>query len=171
MFSGRSTVGARRIPESPKEPNQQLGLHNMPSTTRIQIPYLSRRNSDVNTPLASPRSSRPARSIRNAFTPMRSRSSSMRSMSNSLRQEQEAAQVPVPPPIHRSSSGARRFVGVDPAELHLAELAHSGRRRRKQRSRDPLGGFAPRIKNKKIRAKILSCFLSGLVRSPLDISS
>jgi hypothetical protein len=57
-------------------------------------------------------------------------------------------------------------VGVDPAELHLAELAETGRRRRQRKARERERRCMPKIKNKKIRAKILSCFISGLVKIP-----
>lgn len=155
LFSGRSRVGAPRrseSPESPKEPRQQLGLHGLPST-RINIPYLNRTN--TSTPLPSPRS---IRSFRNAFTPISSRPVT----DQALRRETEQAQVANPPQIRRSSTQNRRFVGVDPAELHLAELAHAGRRRRRQKARNAERGCGPKIKNRKIRSKILSCFISGL---------
>jgi hypothetical protein len=161
LFSGRSSVGARgrsQSPESPKEPRQQLGLGRLPST-RINIPYLNRTNSATNTPLASPRS------IRNPFAPISNRPVT----AQSLRQETEQSHVANPPQVRRSATQNRRFVGVDPAELHLAELAEAGRRRRRQKTRNTERGCGPKIKNRKIRSKILACFISGLVISTPSI--
>jgi hypothetical protein len=162
LFTGRSRVGLPRTqtPESPKTPRLALGLQNLPST-RINIPYLNRTSST-----SSNRSTRPnvgvLRSARNPLTPFSSRPLTPRA----LRQEtQDSTETAIPPPVGRSST--RRFIGVDPAELHLAELAHAGRRRRRQKSRNRHAErrCAPKIKNRKIRAKILSCFVSGLVIS------
>ena len=157
LFTGRSTVGQARsqTPESPKTPRPALGLQNLPST-RINIPYLNRTPSR-----SSSRSSRPStaasRTVRNPLATFISRPTGPR------RQESQDSTHTIPPPVRRSST--RRFVGVDPAELHLAELAHAGRRRRgrKTRNRNMERRCAPKIKNRKIRSKILSCFVSGIV--------
>jgi len=152
LFSGRSRVGTprSRTPESPKTPRLALGVGNF-SSTRLVIPYLTRTNTVPPSPARhdphSPISSRPitAHSLRQQTTILPTSS--------------------VPPHVRHNSYPARRFVGVDPAELHLANLADSGRRRRnKARRREPR--CAPKIKNKKIRAKILSCFISGMVSIP-----
>jgi hypothetical protein len=160
LFTGRSRVGLPRSqsPESPKTPRLALGLQNLPST-RIHIPYLNRTSST-----GSNRSTRPNTAVprpsRNPLTSFTSRPITPRAL-------QQEARVPshttIPPPIGRSSG--RRFVGVDPAELHLAELAHVGRRRRRHKSRNRRADrrCGPKIKNRKIRQKILSCFVSGIV--------
>lgn len=153
LFSGRSRVGPPRshTPESPKTPRLALGLGNF-SSTRLQLPYLSRTNTATPPPSSrydshSPISSRPVTD------------SSLRHQTTILPTSS------VPPHVRHHSQSARRFVGVDPAELHLAELAESGRRRRRNKGRKREHRCAPKIKNKKIRNKILSCFISGLVSS------
>jgi len=153
LFTGRSSVGLprSRSPESPKTPRLALGLQNLPST-RINIPYLNRTSSTSSD-----------RSTRNPLTPFSSRPI----IPGAREQEnQDARDTTIPPPARRTS--ARRFVGVDPAEMHLAELAQAGRRRRRQKSRarhrHAGRRCGPKIKNRKIRQKILSCFVSGIVR-------
>ena len=161
LFTGRSTVGPRSpTPDSPKTPRFVLGLPNLP-TTRLNVPYLTRTPSvphrsntqrSNNLPSAS---SHPAESH---TTPISSRPITP----NSLRQQiQQPAVSAVPSHVRHNS--ARRFVGVDPAEQHLAELAEAGRERRRHKRRCRERTCAPKIKNRKIRAKILSCFISGMV--------
>jgi hypothetical protein len=162
LFTGRSMVGQPRSqsPESPKTPRLALGLQNLPST-RINIPYLNRTSST-----SSDRSTRPnttvPRTTRNPLTPFGSRPIPPRGLQQETR---DSPDTTIPPPVRRSSG--RRFVGVDPAELHLAELAQVGRRRRRQKSRarhrHAERRCGPKIKNRKIRQKILSCFVSGIV--------
>jgi len=154
LFSGRSSVGTRApTPESPKTPQPTLGLQRLPST-RLNIPYLTRSESD--------RSRRSHRAQRSPNTPLSSRPITP----NSLQQQIQQSNVSTIPPQVRHNS-QRRFVGIDPAEQHLAELAQDGRRRRRTKSRKAdRHKCAPKIKNRKIRSKILSCFISGIVRSP-----
>ncbi|KAI0146211.1 hypothetical protein GGR57DRAFT_289418 [Xylariaceae sp. FL1272] len=81
------------------------------------------------------------------------------------------------------SSGRTRFNGTDPAEMHLAELAETGRRRqhrhthrhdrehqrrkrRRHRQKAPPSRFLfcfPWVKSRQVRTHILRCFVSGLV--------
>jgi hypothetical protein len=153
LFTGRSSVGTRSsTPNSPKTPRPTLGLGDLPST-RLVIPYLTRS--------ASVRSeSSSTRSLRSPNTPLSSRPAT----SNSLRQQTARSNIStIPPQVRHNSS---RFVRVDPAEELLAELAQDGRRRRKTKSRPRDRTCARKVKNKKIRSKILSCFISGLVRYP-----
>ncbi|CZR53322.1 uncharacterized protein PAC_03200 [Phialocephala subalpina] len=160
LFSGRSRVGTpprSQTPESPKTPRMTLGLGNLPST-RLHIPYLTRTNTTSsqrsNSPLNSPRSQR------HPYATLNDRPASV----SSLRQEAPQPPVPAAQPEFREPrrSSPRRFVGVDPAELHLAELAESGRRRRRRKSPRLERKCFPKIKNRKIRAKLLSCFISGM---------
>lgn len=162
LFTGRSRVGLPRShsPESPKTPRLALGLQNLPST-RINIPYLNRTSSTSSDRSTRPNTAAP-RSIRNPLAPFITRPITPRGLREGAR---DSPNTTVPPPVQRSSG--RRFVGVDPAELHLAELAQVGRRRRRQKSRarhrDSERRCGPKIKNRKIRQKILSCFVSGIV--------
>jgi hypothetical protein len=154
LFSGRSRVGPprSRTPESPKTPRLALGLGNF-SSTRLVIPYLTRTNTTSRPPTRQ-------------NTPISSRPITADSLRNSLRQQDTILPLSNPPRHARHNSHtARRFVGVDPAELHLAELAETGRRRRQRKAKESRR-CAPKITNKKIRAKILSCFISGLVKIP-----
>lgn len=161
-FNGRSRVGTPRSssPESPKTPRQRPGLGELrlPST-RLHIPYLSRSNSIASVrdsgPLASPRS------FRHPFATISSRPVTP----STLRQQARPLSGETVFPRSHQPSG-RRFVGVDPAELHLADLAATGRRRRRLKTRRSERLCGPKIKNRQIRAKILSCFISGMVHPP-----
>jgi len=190
LFTGSSAVvrtrrGSVQVPESPKTPRPIptprpiLGLSNMP-TTRLNIPFLSRSRSD-------------ARSYSRSESRLNSRTESRAQSRNSSHTAVPPAQSPLSPysantpsalgsvPTnvwhrqiqqldlsyprrHRRQSSSRRFVGVDPEELHLAQLAEVGRRRRdKQRPSKSERRCAPKIKNRKIRSKMLSCFVSAIV--------
>jgi hypothetical protein len=166
LFSGRSSVGLPRsqTPDSPKTPRLAIGLQNLPST-RINIPYLNRPSSAGSNETARSNAAG-SRSARSPLTPFSSRPITPRALQQETR---DSTDRPNPPPVRHSST--RRFIGVDPAELHLAELARVGRQRRRQntRKRHAKRRCAPKIKNKKIRAKILSCFISGLVSDKVPV--
>ena len=165
LFSGRSTVGPRSpTPDSPKSPRFVLGLPNLP-TARLNVPYLtrsasnpSRSNSQRSNTAPAPSPAQPPES---PLTPISSRPITP----NSLRQQIQQPDVSAVP-SHTRHNSARRFVGVDPAEQYLAELAQTGRDRRRRKRKHKERTCAPKIKNRKIRAKILLCFISGLVISP-----
>jgi hypothetical protein len=162
LFTGRSRVGRVRsqTPESPKTPRPALGLRELPST-RLHIPYLTRTNSS-RTSRNNSISSVSRRSTQSPLTPISSRPLTPNSFRQQTQQHsRDPSTTNIPPPVRRPST--RRFVGVDPAELHLAELAQAGRRRRKRKARNLERRCAPKIKNRHIRAKILGCFISGLV--------
>lgn len=152
LFSGRSSVGRDDpAPESPKTPRPFLRPQRLPSI-RLVIPYLTRtpRNSATAEP---PLSSRP-------ITP------------NSLEQQTQQTQPPIsgiPPQVRQNSRG--RFVGVDLEAQQLNNLVHNGRRptrrsRRNTSTQSDRHTCAPKIKNKMIRRKILTCIISGLVYYP-----
>ncbi|KAM0816028.1 hypothetical protein AB5N19_01829 [Seiridium cardinale] len=81
-----------------------------------------------------------------------------------------------PEPTHartesNGSRSRRSFRGADPAEMHLADLAESGRRRRhRARANQSEQGGKPKrflycfpwIKSRRIRSQILRCFVSGM---------
>ncbi|TGO42265.1 hypothetical protein BHYA_0010g00250 [Botrytis hyacinthi] len=159
LFSGRSSAEARSpSPESPKAP-RLVGLSNLPST-RIHIPGLiiSRSSTRRNSAAAEP--TLPRHEDRRP-PPVATRSNSRLSQSAQL----PAVSSPIstiPPRVRRRSE--RRFLSVDPAEQHLADLADRGRRRRgNPRATQESGrGCAPRIRNKRIRQKIFHSLISGL---------
>ena len=159
LFTGRSSVGLARSssPESPKSPQYTLGLQNL-SSSRINIPHLTRTTTIPNSSNESPGATFPV-SAPSPTTPISTRPITP----NSLRQQIQHTDISINPSQGRHDS-ARRFVGIDPAEEHLAELAEHGRRRRRRnKSRTSYRRCAPKIKNRKIRSKTLSCFISGLV--------
>ncbi len=158
LFSGRSSVRLQRSlsPESPKTPRLALGLQNLPST-RIHIPYLNRTSSTNSSGSTRPNTAIP-RPARNPT------SFSSRPITPRARQEESQNSPYTTLPLQVRRSSGRRFVG-DPAELHLAEIARVERRRRRHKSRNRRAErrCGPKIRNRKIRQKILSCFVSGLV--------
>ncbi|APA07538.1 hypothetical protein sscle_03g023080 [Sclerotinia sclerotiorum 1980 UF-70] len=158
LFSGRPSVAARSpSPESPKAP-RLVGLDNLPST-RIHIPGLTisqsstRRNSTAAEPTLP-------RHEETSLPLVASRSASRISQSMQL----PAVSSPIstiPPGVQRRSD--RRFLSIDPAEQHLADLADRGRRRETPReTRGSRRTCAPRLRNKSIRQKIAHSLISGL---------
>ncbi|KAI1841376.1 hypothetical protein JX265_013476 [Neoarthrinium moseri] len=169
LFSGRQNAG--RTPESrptlqgedesPKTPRFHLGLPSLPST-RLHLPNLSRTWTRDTSGPASPRDTTTESS---AAEP---RPSLQRSRT------QRFPVVSEPQPIHprsNSSSSRRQFRGADPAEMHLADLADTGRRRRHgNNSRSTRHAEKPKrfmfcfpwIKSRRIRSQILRCFVSGM---------
>lgn len=165
LFSGQSRVGTTRttseeVPESPKTPRLALGLHDLPST-RLHIPYLNRTRSNGSQD-SRPSSQRSQRTL----APTRSRPI----LPTAIRQQTQQQSHPPSrvPSRQRRSSSSRRFVGVDPAEHQLAELAASGRRGRRVSKRIRC---MPQIKSRKIRGKVLSCFISGIVSMQILLSA
>jgi hypothetical protein len=157
LFSGRSRVGPlerSRTPDSPKTPRLPLGLGNF-SSTRLHIPYLSRSDStsSIRTPIRAQHSAHSSVSSE-AAAPLRRETRRI--------PENHTSAPPSPPRTHYNPPASRRFVGVGPEDDRLAQLAEIGRRRR-NKSRNANRRCGPKVKNRKIRAKILSCFISGLV--------
>lgn len=169
LFSGRSTVGPRNmIPDSPKTPRFVLSLPNL-STTRLNVPYLTRTISNPtrsNSQRSYGSSGSPLQTVENPTTPISARPITPDSFRQQLQQPAASAVLGVPTNFRQQYG--RRFVGVDPAEQHLVELVDAGRiRRRRKRTRRETT-CARKIKNKRIRIKILCCFVSGLVSFPHD---
>lgn len=160
LFSGRSSAEARSpSPESPKAP-RLVGLSNLPST-RIHIPGLTISRSSTRRNSAAAEPTLPRHEERRP-PPVATRSNSRLSQSTQL----PAVSSPIstiPPRVRRRSE--RRFLSVDPAEQHLADLADRGRRRRgtPRGTQESGRGCAPRLRNKRIRQKILHSLISGLV--------
>lgn len=160
LFSGRSTVGMNRTrtrvsaPESPKPCNTSLTLPGI-SRSRITIPTLpiiGLRASSLRSSASRGFSSRCRESEErgNGFRPM---TPTMGNMQN----------VALPLASRPRSTGS--FVGVDPEEQHLAELARSRRRKHGrpslcQRLEERL---FKRIKSPAMRRKTSCCLISGVL--------
>ncbi|KAH8646754.1 hypothetical protein BX600DRAFT_155526 [Xylariales sp. PMI_506] len=158
--------------DSPKTPIFQLGAPSLPST-RLHLPHLNRTWTRDSTDGPSPVPSR-APSNANGRTPRPS-------MQQSRARPEENENVALPEPVRqgRDSGGRRamrRFRGADPAEVHLANLAETGRRRARRRGSgddasqpDAEGRGKPKrfmycfppIKSRRIRKQIVRCLISG----------
>jgi hypothetical protein len=153
MFSGRSSVGTQSSPpESPKTPRLALGLNNL-SSTRLVIPYLSR-SATTPSPNSPPAASQSARNTEPPTVPEPT-------ASNLVRQQNAYHDISVLS-VQTSHHSARRF--ADPAEQQLEELANEGRRRR-HKTYQVERRCAPKVKSAKVRSKILTCFISGVVNA------
>jgi hypothetical protein len=173
LFSSRMNAPRQQVVdqaetdvESPKTPRFTLGLPTLPST-RLHLPHLTRTwTSGSNGPASRPNTARPP-TARAAAEPQ-PRPSFQRALDErfpSVVQPDATAQVEPDPARTR----LRRFDGADPAELHLAELADDGRRRRRnihhRRQRGTPKRFLfcfPWIRSRRIRSQILRCFVSGM---------
>ncbi|RYP93606.1 hypothetical protein DL770_000238 [Monosporascus sp. CRB-9-2] len=187
---GRSSRAGGDSPKTPRLPSMHPARFDLPTnnigrtwTRESSGPLLPahRETAPSQQPLPSPSS--------NAESPA-SRRSSVSSLANT-------AQYPgvATPPLARQrseSGGRRRFEGPDPAELHLAALVDSGRRRDQHRHRhrrrhertqsgsrrnrghherragdkEAPGRFLfcfPWVRSRRMRAQILKCFVSGLI--------
>ena len=180
LFAGRSSVGRSRhvgslqIPESPKSPGPVPTLQPVAGLgSRLIIPYLyrsasqsdsrshSRADSRIESPSALSSPSPAYQSLYHSDTPMAARPITP----SSWGQIHQSADTTRP---ERTRQSPRRFVGVAPAEQRLAALAQDARRRRRQKSRRSearWGRCGPKIRNRRIRNKILCCFVSGIVSS------
>lgn len=148
LLNSISRDGPRaHTPESPKTPPLPLGLPEIPAT-HLVIPLLPQThapNSNSSTPISpisshgDSTSSSPA-SVR-PITP------------NSFREIQRAGS--------ESRDSSRRFVGVDTVVQELPNQAESGRRRRSSGNKTNRRCFPNR--SKRVRAKIMSCLISGSV--------
>ncbi|KAM3071442.1 hypothetical protein ACMFMF_007913 [Clarireedia jacksonii] len=155
LFSGRASSGETRspTPESPKAPRLP-GLGGLPST-RIFIPGLTSHRSSMRRSISSTAPVLPQHEDPSLPPPpFNPRPASRFSQSTQL-----PPISTIPPTVQRRSE--RRFIGVDPAEQHLADLVNDGRRRRRRKSHSRQKCL-PRIRNKKIRQKIVSSIVSGI---------
>lgn len=156
LFTGRSTIGRSEerdpVPDTPKTPRLPLGLQSLP-VTRWEIPHLNRSTSSSSARSATSITNRTEAPQALPDTPISARPITPNSYTEMQRT------ISRPQPTVQSSS--RPFVGVDPEEQHLAELAARGRRRRK-RSQQTRQAWMPNMKNRKIRSKVIGCTLSGL---------
>ncbi|KAL7623524.1 hypothetical protein AAE478_007207 [Parahypoxylon ruwenzoriense] len=169
---GRSYTGGRdqRIDDgrsgddSPKTPNFDLGLSNMPSA-RLHLPHLprtwTRGSLDPGPPGETERRSGPA----------------PRSLLPRAPAERQRLPVISEPPLSHISDGPSgnnpgrtHFRGADAAETHLADTVDRRRRRHRHQNRDRDDCEQPKrflfcfpwVKSRRIRSQILRCFVSGI---------
>ncbi|KAL0942133.1 uncharacterized protein CTRU02_200019 [Colletotrichum truncatum] len=155
--------------DSPKTPQFNLGLPTLPGT-RLNLPHLTRTWTSGSTGSDSrpnPEQPAPSRSVTEPLPEpylMRAGGS-------------QDASVAIPPPIAQrarseSHRRTRRFTGPDPAEMHLAQMAQEGRRRRRQGQRNHQDDgdeghpkrfllCLPWVKSRRMRSQIFRCLISG----------
>jgi len=148
LFTGTSIIERARVQEIRKTPRLELPPQEF-SSTSIILPHLLRTATAPAT-LSSPSS---AVSLNNTF-PAHSITA------NSSRDIQRTMSLPVP----ATRSTSRPFIGVDPEEQYLADLAARGRRRQSKRAR---GARSRRccvinFKDRKVRSKLIACCLSAI---------
>ncbi|KAK2001569.1 hypothetical protein LX36DRAFT_667856 [Colletotrichum falcatum] len=173
LFSRRHpSNGTQRLGDeesgTPKTPRFNLGLPALPGT-RLNLPHLTRTwTVGSNGPNSRPNSiHRPPNRGNEASTEL------------PLPRTVGAPTAPVamPAPVVRVSrsesvGGRRRFTGPDPAEMHLAQMAQDGRRRRRRADRRQHANHderhpkrfllcIPWPKSRRMRSQILRCFVSG----------
>jgi hypothetical protein len=154
LFAGTSVVEMTTSPEAPKTPRLELASQDFQST-RITLPHLSRAATAPAT-ISRPNSTASPITPPSAHTPVSSRPIT----SNSLREMQRSMSLPQ----SETRSSSRQFVGVDPEEQYLADLAARGRRRQSKRARRCKGRHScvVNFKDRKIRSKIIACCLSAI---------
>lgn len=152
--------------DSPKTPRFNLGLPTLPGT-RLNLPHLTRPwTSSSDEPNSRPNSAQqnPSQAIETSLEPHTTRAGG-----------QHVAPVTAPAPVAQrtrseSFGRTRRFTGPDPAEMHLAQMAHDGRRRRRRAHRNQQRdeGHPKRFllcipwpNSRRMRSQILRCFISG----------
>ncbi len=154
LFTGTSVVERTAAAEERKAPRLELPPQDF-SSASITLPHLFRAATvpatfptptlavSPHTPSAArmPITSRP-------ITPI------------SLRHMQGTMSLPLPV----TQRASRPFVGVDPEEQYLADLAARGRRRQSKRSRGARkrGSCVIDFKNRKVRSKVIACCLSAI---------
>ncbi|KAK2043222.1 hypothetical protein LZ31DRAFT_468696 [Colletotrichum somersetense] len=176
----RPSLSSRRRPDNgvqrlgdeesgqPKTPRFNLGLPALPGT-RLHLPHLTRTwTAGSNGPDSRPNSIQrlPNQGNETSADPSLPRTGGA-----------PAAPVAMPAPVARvsrsESTGRRRmFSGPDPAEMHLAQMAQDGRRRRRHAHRRQHVNHderhpkrfllcIPWPKSRRMRSQILRCFISG----------
>ncbi|KAK8063478.1 hypothetical protein PG996_008130 [Apiospora saccharicola] len=169
--------------ESPKSPDFNINLTNMPST-RLHLPNLARTwtrgSSGPPTRPPSPQEVEQRGGVRGGDEPRPS-------MQQQMDHPGRLPAIDEPQPAHTRPSEDRsnfmqHFRGADPAETHLANMADRGRQRTQRHARsdgsasgrnsDPaLGHDTPKrflfcfpwVKSRRVRNSILRCFVSGML--------
>lgn len=153
--------------DSPKTPRFNLGPPTLPGA-RLNLPHLSRTwtnssDSARSRPSSAMPPNRPAREVLPEAYVARAEAT-------------QAASVAIPAPTARRAHSESRgrtggFTGPDPAEMHLAQMAQEGRRRRRLRQRSQQGDgeghpkrflfCLPWVRSRRMRSQILRCLISG----------
>lgn len=154
LFSGTSVVERTKAPEGRKTSRLELPTQDF-SSTSITLPHLFRTTTapaTLTTPSSAPSTDTPSL----AHAPLTSRPITP----NSLRDIQRTMSLPLP--VTQGSS--RPFVGVDPEERYLADLAARGRRRQSKRARGARRrrSCVINFKDRKVRSKVIACCLSAI---------
>lgn len=179
--------------ESPKSPDFNINLTNMPST-RLHLPNLARTwTRGSSGPPTRPPSQQEVVEQRGGVGVGDEPRASMQSEWPRPSMQQQPSQpdrlpaIDEPQHAHTRPSEDRsnfmqHFRGADPAEMHLADLANRGRQRTQRRNRsdgsasgrasDPASGHDtpkrflfcfPWVTSRRVRNSILRCFVSGLL--------
>lgn len=148
LFTGTSVVERSTTSKGRKTHRQDF------STTSIRLPHLFR--ATTSPAILSTPSSAASNTPSPAHTPLTSRPITP----NSLRDIQRTMSLPLP--VTQRSN--RPFVGVDPEEQYLADLAARGRRRQSKRARGARRrrSCVLNFKNRKVRSKVIACCLSAI---------
>jgi hypothetical protein len=154
LFTGTSVVERATLPEGRKTARLELSPQDF-SSASITLPHPFRVTTAPAT-LSTPSSAASNDSPFPTHTPLTSRPITP----NSLRDMQRAMSLPLPA-TQRSS---RLFVGVDPEERYLADLAARGRRRQSKRTRGARRrrSCVLNFKDRKVRSKVIACCLSAI---------
>ncbi|KAI8624949.1 hypothetical protein F5Y19DRAFT_467352 [Xylariaceae sp. FL1651] len=170
LFTGRSNLDARGQRPTEDESEADDGPKS-PSSNGFRMPILTRaRTRDMANQLSS-----------EAGTPGReapSRMSIIRTRTQRFPVVAQPAAVRTNGEGTERQAGRSRFQGSDPAELHLANLAETGRRRQRQHDRQGNSDGSrrrrhketpkhflfcfPWVKSRRVRSNILRCFVSGI---------
>jgi hypothetical protein len=154
LFTGTSVVERTTAPEGRKTLRLELPPQDF-SSASITLPHLFRTATAPAT-LSTPSSAASPDAPFPAHTPIISRPITP----NSLRDIQRTMSLPLP--VTQGSS--RPFVGVDPEEQYLADLAARGRRRQSKRARGARRrrSCVINFKERKVRSKVIACCLSAI---------
>jgi hypothetical protein len=154
LFTGTSVVERTTAPEGQKTPRLELPTQGF-SLTSIAIPQIFRTTTAPAT-LSTPSSAASTDNPSPAHMPLTSRPITP----NGLRDIQRTMSLPLP--VARGSS--HPFVGVDPEERYLADLAARGRRRQSKRARGARKrrSCVINFRDRKVRSKVIACCLSAI---------
>jgi hypothetical protein len=154
LFTGTSVVERSATSKGRKTHRLELPRQDF-STTSTTLPHLFRATT-APAILSTPSSAASTNNPSSAHTPLTSRPITP----NSLQDIQRTMSLPLP----MTQRSNRPFVGVDPEEQYLADLAARGRRRQSKRARGAgrRRSCVLNFKNRKVRSKVIACCLSAI---------